>query len=635
MPAPSRESHEIEEIGADNKRGVSLHGEMGDWIAPVAPGIELPVGVYAYKLKVDGVWTLDPANPRTRAAPGGYRNNVLCVGGAPEPLLFAPAPPFVHEDGCGGLVIHAALRRGHGEALTLAWGADGAPQRRAPMQLACEEDEHLVFRARVAGARAHIRFERPDGAPLEGAAFDIAAPAPDPGPAPAPDWWREAVVYTIFVDRFRPARETPGWSAHPGKEPAGGHLEGVRRSLGRLSDLGVTALYLTPIHVGASCHRYDLVDPLRVDPALGGEEAFARLLDDAHRLGLKVLLDLTINHAGRGFPPYEDVIARGAASPYAGYFQWEPGDPPRLRHYGTRTDAPLLELTHPPVEALALSMAERWARAGVDGLRLDAAAEVPIALGRRLRERLRAIRPDAVMLGEVVPAHAWRWRAAGVVDAATELGFQSAAVDWLARRSIDAPAMLRRLAALEVARGGPAHAALRSLSTHDHPRFATLARLSGAVPRAAALGLLLLFTSPGVPALLYGEELGLTAGAPSLQLEDVWPDRMPMPWRPGQGDASLRALTRRLIAARRASPALLRGELTLIHAEDQLLVYRRATDAEIVDIAIHAGDDPIRVGLEDDDLPEIEPLIVVGQVAMDDQAVTLGPGAGLAARRRA
>jgi glycosidase len=233
-----------------------------------------------------------------------------------------------------------------------------------------------------------------------------------------------------------------------------------------------------------------------------------------------------------------------------------------------------------------------------------------------------------------------------VVDAATDFGFRAAAVDWLARRAIDAAAMRRRLLALELGRGGPAHAALRFLSTHDHPRFATLARLSGRGPSATALALLLLFTSPGVPALLYGEELGLSAATPALQIEDVWPDRMPMPWRwpksslggalrPGSGDPALRALVQRLIAARKSSPALSRGELEIVHAEGQLLVYRRTAEAEVIDIVLHAGDEEVVVALEDEERPVLTPLVAVGEVAVLGQAAALGPGAGVALRRGA
>lgn len=628
---------------------------MGDWITPCAIGpraiasLDLPDGVYAYKLKVDGAWALDPANPRTRAV-DGYRNSVLVVGGAPEPLLFAPAPPFVHEVEGGGLAVTAALRRGSGEALTVCWSeGDPAPaaapgtlpphpvERRTPMALAVEEDEHLLFHARLPASvsRVHLRFERPSpsGAGPEALAGPFAC-ARLPSAEQPPAWWRDALVYTVLVDRFRPASDRADWGHHPGTAAAGGHLEGIRRSLGELCDLGVTVLYLTPIHVAKSSHRYDLIDPLRVDPALGGDEALARLLDAARAHGVRVLLDLSFSHAGRGFPPYEDVIARGRASPHAAWFQWLDRDPPTLKHYGTRTEAPLFDLAHPEVQDLVVRAAERWAQAGVDGFRLDSAAEVPIDLARRVRRRLRELRPGAIVLGELVPAHAWRWRAAGAVDAATDFGFHAVATDWLARRAIDAAAARRRLAALELTRGAPAPAALRFLSTHDHPRFASLARAAGdGAPARIALALTLLFTSPGVPALLYGEEIGLSTPTPELEPENVWPDRMPMPWRAGGRDETLRALVRRLAAARRASPALRAGDLALVHAEGQLLVFRRAGGGEIVDVALNAGGEPVQASLQDEDLAGLELIVAAGEAEVDGETVTLGAYAGAVLRR--
>src|SRR6476469_5965633 len=104
---------------------LELLGELGDWTNPVLVRgehrAELPCGVYAYKLRdAAGRWRLDPENPRTRSK-GGVRNNVLCVGGAEEPVLFAPAAPFVTEADRGGLVVAAGLRHGEGETLRVRW----------------------------------------------------------------------------------------------------------------------------------------------------------------------------------------------------------------------------------------------------------------------------------------------------------------------------------------------------------------------------------------------------------------------------------------------------------------------------------------------------------------------------------
>jgi len=629
---------------------VELLGEIRDFRTPIACSpvsmddegalfsAEIPPlghGVYAYKLRVDGEWMLDAHNPRTRSVGGsvggvdGYRNNALVVVGAPEPLLFAPAPPFVYEDD-GGLVVTAALRKGHGQALTLFWAEPGhEPERAACMTLADEEGEHLIFRAvlPVSTARARLGFALASGERVPGHfAYDRPREI-----EPLPEWWRRALVYTVFVDRFRPRHEGLSWGVDPGpNQPSGGHLDGITAALGEIAALGVSVLYLTPVHVAASCHRYDVVDPARVDPALGGEAAFARLVEAAHALGLRVLVDLSFSHAGRGFPPYEDVIERGRASRYAGFFQWA-GE--ALVHYGTRSDAPLFNLDHPDVRALALATVEQWARRGVDGLRLDAAAEVPLDLARDLRRRFLAEKPDGLVLGEVVPAHAWRFRTSGAVDVATDFGFHAVMVDFVAKAAIDADLAARRLCSIELARGAPAAAALRFLSTHDHPRFATLADQAGERARERArLGLLALFTAAGVPALLYGEELGLSASVPVLEPENVWPDRMPMPRAPSAAQAETRALTRALAALRARSPALTRGSYDIFFAEAGLMVIRRAAEGEVVDVVLNVGE-AVEIDLEDDELAALEALAVVGEARIQGSSVALGAASGLVARR--
>lgn len=613
---------------------VELFGEPFDWLTPrplsktgeaFERALRLPPGVYAYKLKVDGQWRLDPDNPRTRAR-DGRRDSVLVVGGAPEPLLFAPGLPFVYEESRGGVVITAWVRRGAAAKVAVAWDeGDDALAHTTPMQLVAEEDEHVVVRARlpISASRARYALEVDDarvGGPYE---FSRAT-------SPTPAWWKDAVVYAIFVDRFRPERDDAAWGDDPGRDvAAGGHLDGVTRSLDELHDLGVTALYLTPVHVAASCHRYDVVDPTRVDPALGGEAAFARLLEAAHARGMRVIVDFALSHVGRGFAPLEDVLVHGRASRFAGWFQWA-GD--TLRSYGTRDDAPLLDLDAPEVQALACDVAEAWVRRGVDGLRLDAAAEVPMELARAIRARVRAANADAIVVGEVVPAHAWRWRAEDAVDAATDFGFHALATSFVARRTSRAEDAARALATLSAARGGDASTLLRFVSTHDHARFATLARVEGGAARAP-LGLVLLLTSPGVPALLYGEEVGLAASEANLEPEAAWRDRAPMPWGSARRDLALRAIVKRLVALRVVSPALRHGDFEVLHAEGNVLVYRRSADGEVVDVVLNVGDAPIEIDVEDDARAAIEPLASVGTATVRDATFAMGPCSAMVARR--
>ena len=159
------------------------------------------------------------------------------------------------------------------------------------------------------------------------AAFDVSMPARIGAGLPriaamsidTPDWVRDAVFYQIFPDRLaRSGRvEKPGplepWDAPPTIHGfKGGDLLGVAERLDYLADLGVTALYLTPIFPSASNHRYHTYDYFQVDPLLGGDAALRELLDAAHGRGMRVVLDGVFNHTGRGFWPFHHILENGA-----------------------------------------------------------------------------------------------------------------------------------------------------------------------------------------------------------------------------------------------------------------------------------------------------------------------------------
>ena len=139
-----------------------------------------------------------------------------------------------------------------------------------------------------------------------------------------PDWVKDAVFYQIFPDRFAKSaalealkpRNLEPWDTPPTPRGyKGGDLLGVVERLDHLVSLGVTALYFCPVFQSASYHRYHTHDYYQVDPLLGGNGAFLRLLDEAHQRGLKVVLDGVFNHASRGFFYYIDILENGAASP--------------------------------------------------------------------------------------------------------------------------------------------------------------------------------------------------------------------------------------------------------------------------------------------------------------------------------
>lgn len=617
---------------------LEILGEFGDWLTPrpATPGksltLHLPPGVYAYKFRQGSQWLLDPQNPRTRTIQN-TQNNVAVLGGTPEPILFAPAPPFLLAHQNGQLVVRAALRHGHGSCLTLGW--TDSTTHHTTMTAVANEQEHHLFESVLPLSSAPIQlwFQLQDGLPI--GSDDRATPfIVDPNSVPRlPPWWADAAVYTIFVDRFRAAPHGPDLTDPGRNRAAGGTLDGIHASLPSLRDLGINTLYLTPIHLAANCHRYDIVDPLRVDPALGGEDAFRRLLHEAHEQQMRLLLDFSFSHVGRGFPPFEHVLENGTTSPFAPWFQWKPGATPSLRHYGRRSDAPMLDLNHPAVRDLVLSTARHWASFEIDGFRLDAAAEVPHDLARDVRRILLESRPSGLVLGEVVPPHAWRWHVEQSVDVSTDFGFHEAVLAFVATRGIDAPEFRRHIERVERTRGVTMEATARFLSTHDHNRFATFARMQGD-PGRHSLGMLLLLSLPGTPMLLYGEELGLSSEIAELDPESVWLDRMPMRWDHHKSEAAIRDLTQALLRIRHKHAALRTGSLVMAHAQGPLLIFRRQLDGEVFDVAVNASDLPVEVDLEDDELDVIQPLVVVGEVQVSGSTVVLGPNGGVVALRR-
>jgi len=157
-------------------------------------------------------------------------------------------------------------------------------------------------------------------------------PGPLFTPRPAgPDWVRDAVFYQIFVDRFASSQRVPKpgalerWDAPPTTHGfKGGDLLGIAEHLDELRELGITALYLTPVFASASNHRYHTVDYELVDPLLGGDAALRELLDAAHARNMRVIIDGVFNHASRGFWPFHHVLENGANSPYRDWFYLDP-----------------------------------------------------------------------------------------------------------------------------------------------------------------------------------------------------------------------------------------------------------------------------------------------------------------------
>ncbi len=456
-------------------------------------------------------------------------------------------------------------------------------------------------------------------------------------PAGAADWRRGAVCYEIFVRSFS---DSDGDGI--------GDLNGLIQQLdyindgdpGTQRDLGARCIWLMPVAASPSYHGYDVTDYYRIQHEYGTNEDFERLVVEAHRRGIRVLVDLVLNHASSEHPYFKHALLH-PDSPYRDWFLWLPVHPGVKNPWGgdnwhrspVREEyyygffwggMPDLNYESPAVRAEAKSVAAFWLEElGVDGFRLDAikhlverdqgrvVEHVP-ATHEFLREfaaYVHGVAPDAFTIGEV-------WDSIGAMlryypdQLDAYFAFEASDAILESVRTGSANTLLRPF--LRLQREIPAERWSPFLRNHDQTR--TLTALGGDVARAR-LAATLLLTLPGLPFVYYGEEIGMTGDKPDPRLRTPmhW-RRAPaagftrgVPWEPLQSDslsanveaqdpdpASLLNLYRRLIHLRAEHPALGAGELVpLTASSDAVAAYLRRDGDRAVLVIANLGATPL------------------------------------------
>ena len=358
-----------------------------------------------------------------------------------------------------------------------------------------------------------------------------------------PDWVRDAVFYQIFPDRFARSltvakpRHLDEWGAPPTYHGyQGGDLVGVVEQLDYLQDLGVNAIYFTPIFQSASNHRYHTHDYEKVDPMLGGNAALRRLLDEAHARGIRVVLDGVFNHASRGFFQFHDILENGADSAYLDWFTssgfplnaYDPTSRRTTRPGGTCPPCPSSTPTRPAVREflwgdrpeldrlrhrrLAARRAQRDRRrrvlAGVPPPGQGRRTPRPTSSARSGPRRQRWLQGRHVGRGDELPVHARLHR----LLHRRERRRGRPAHDQPATRAGPSGAAAFRKAIERLLGLYPPHVTavmLNLLDSHDMARFLTLARGDRSALRLATL---FQMTYPGAPSIYYGDEIGMHGG---------------------------------------------------------------------------------------------------------------------------
>ncbi|MGF1676696.1 MAG: glycoside hydrolase family 13 protein [Rivularia sp. (in: cyanobacteria)] len=429
-----------------------------------------------------------------------------------------------------------------------------------------------------------------------------------------PDWVKHAVFYQIFPDRFAISKQPrkrllrnaswEDWHTMPTLQGyKGGDLWGVMEQLDYLQDLGINAIYFTPIFQSASNHRYHTHDYYQVDPLLGGNPAFKELLEAAHARDIKVVLDGVFNHSSRGFFFFHDILENGPHSPWLDWFKIEDwplapytGElPANYQGWDGNRALPVFNHDNPEVREYILEIAEYWLKFGIDGWRLDVPFEIRTpGFWQEFRERVKAINSDAYIVGEVW-TDARQWLDGSQFDGVMNYLFTAPTIAFTAgdrvvleqvkdRSYYPYPALSAAEYAekiQEVLQLYPWEIQLTQLNllaSHDTARLLTIA---DGDQKSVELATLLLLTFPGAPSIYYGDEVGL-AGALDPDSRRGFP--LEASW-----NKEIFKIHRELIALRHAYPCLRTGDYKVLFAEREVYVFSRTLEQEKLIVAINVG----------------------------------------------
>lgn len=349
---------------------------------------------------------------------------------------------------------------------------------------------------------------------------------------PVVEWTKSAVFYQIFVDRFARGdyQKDDGyintdWDGQIDRYSfTGGDLDGIREKLPYLRGLGINALYLTPIFLSETNHKYNVKNYLQVDPQFGDNGKLKELLASAHGSGMKVIIDTVFNHCDCKHEIFQDVVKKGRKSEYYDWFFID-GDYPdiKLGNFARFADCrymPKWNTNNPKVRRYLIDIALGYLKTGFDGLRLDVADEISHEMWRQLRREVKEKYPEALILGEI-----WHdnepWLRGDQFDGVMNYKLQKILVDYFGKSPVKAKEAADRLNGLLVANAEQVNAmALNFLDNHDTPRFF---RFAGGNYDKVLCALCAAVLFPGMPCVFYGTELPLDGeGDPDCRKTFDW-----------------------------------------------------------------------------------------------------------------
>ncbi|MEG0732413.1 MAG: glycoside hydrolase family 13 protein [Vagococcus sp.] len=408
----------------------------------------------------------------------------------------------------------------------------------------------------------------------------------------SPEWVKETVWYQIFPERFAngdksndPEQTLPWNSKLPGREDFfGGDLQGVIDHLDYLVDLGINGLYFCPIFKASSNHKYDTIDYFDVDPDFGDKALFKKLVEEAHKRGIKVMLDAVFNHMGYYSPQFQDVVKNEEKSKYKDWFHIH-SFPVELGKNGNVEGAktlsydtfaftpmmPKLNTANVEVQDYLLDIATYWIKEfNIDAWRLDVANEVDHHFWKRFYKETTDLNNDFYILGEIWHS-SQSWLNGDEFHAVMNYAFTETITNFFVKDAISSTKMASGLyEQLMLYRDQTNQVMFNCLDSHDTAR---LLHLAGENKDIAKMTLAFTFMQHGSPCIYYGTEIGMTG--------DNDPDcRRCMVWEEDKQDLVFLDFIKQLVALRKEQQAVLSyGELTFekLDNEGKFVEFTRQT----------------------------------------------------------
>nr|WP_208414526.1 alpha-glycosidase [Paenibacillus castaneae] len=439
----------------------------------------------------------------------------------------------------------------------------------------------------------------------------------------APAWAKNAIFYQIMPDRFangdssNDPEHVSAWGDQPsGDSHFGGDLQGIIDHLDYLTELGINAIYMTPIFTAPSNHKYDTIDYNQIDPQFGDTELLKKLVKVCHDREIRVVLDAVFNHTSEQFPPFQDVLKHGENSKYRDWFHLN-GFPVEVKEgianyatFGFYGNMPKLNTANADVKQYLLDIAVYWIKeADIDGWRLDVANEIDHHFWREFRAAVKAEKPDAYIIGEVW-GNALNWLQGDEFDSSMNYPFTNRVLDFFSSSDRKGSDFANEINKLLMRYPQQVNEALFNLlSSHDVPR--ALTRI-GSNKQRLKQAVVFMMSSMGVPCIYYGDEIGLEG--------DSDPDcRKCMEWDADKQDRELFDFYQLLIALRKEHVALRDGRFRFLHADSEngTLLFERLNEKQHFTIWMNNTEDkvtlshPMKAGgwqdaLTNEDVPTFE-----------------------------